>query len=259
VFAEQTVPAGTERDLVDERGENWFQHERTLSLRRADGSTQWNVPLPWDASEDGAYNQLSMGAAYGSLWAYRASVNKVLRLDLESGSVSASIDPPGCVAKAGSNAGGIPERLYPLTGVPGLPDAMVFVCASDGGQTRLVVIDPAVNRAVATFDVGPYDCSAYVADVGPYNCSFGVPGQAVVYRGHLLVPLGLYPLSALSQTQIVEIDPASGTMKVAYELPAGQHVWAAPVFVSGDSLWTLATPDDYLQPTTLLRLTPDDK
>jgi hypothetical protein len=42
--------------------------------------------------------------------------------------------------------------------------------------------------------------------------------------------------------------------ELAYELPAGQHVWDAPVFVSGDALWALAEPDN-----ELLRLTPDDK
>jgi len=78
-FAEDEFAAGTGRDEVDERGENWFQHERTLSLRRADGSTQWNVPLPWDASEDTAYNQLSTGTAFGSVtlaWANSAAVDQ---------------------------------------------------------------------------------------------------------------------------------------------------------------------------------------
>ena len=249
VFAYSEFAAGTGAEQVDERGENWFQHEGLLSLRRADGSTQWNVPVPWDVSEGSALNQLSAGASFGSLWAYRASVNEVLRLDLESGGITASIDLPGCVSKAGSNARGIPERLYPLTGVSGLPDAMVFVCASDGGQTRLVVIDQAVNRAVATFDVGTY------------NGSFGVPGQALVYKGHLLLPLAMYRSSYDSSTQIVEVDPASWAMKVIYEMPVGQHIGspATPVFVSGDSLWTLATPDDEGQTHKLLRLTPEDK
>jgi len=185
-------------------------------------------------------------ASFGSLWAYRASANQVLRLDIESGTVIAAIDSPGCVAKAGSNARGIPERLYPLTGVTGLPDAMVFVCATESGKTRLVVIDASANRTVVTFDMGPY------------GGSVSVPGQAVAYKGHLLVPVGMYPNSGPASTKIVEIDPASGATRVAYELPAGQHMWAAPVFVSGDSLWALAQPDDELQTTTLLRLTPDD-
>lgn len=168
-------------------------------LPPVEGRVVETVPL------DGA-NAVAYGA--GSIWVASlgsGSLHRLLRFDPDTGEKLAEITVQGLTSWA-VGGGGI------SFGAGG-----VWVVGSVGGEAVAQRIDPAVNEVVQTVTLGD-----------------GHPADVAVHES--IVWITLFPAPDLDRTEVVRLDPATGSVaaRISLETPYAREVAAA-----GFAVWVL--------------------
>lgn len=157
----------------------WVDRERAIDLVGSDGKVlRW---IETRAPVGTPYSSWMTGPLFGSLWEYDRSegVKAVHRIDKVSGETIETIPVRGC------------GWVEPLTGVTGLPEAVVC------GPT---LIDPATNQVIGTIDAGlDFPMVAGVVD-GQLWATLTPPTDAPDQRTRLarIDPLTLRPVEVVS-------------------------------------------------------------
>lgn len=176
---------------------------------------------------------LAMDDGFGSLWAGDCVDNTLLRLDLATGELLATID--------------LPFRLPPESSVAVGDDGVWML--STGTHPELVRIDPATNEVADTFPA-PSGATAVRAGAGSLWITRAHAGQLLRVdpaTGELLAEIDAAPDCVFlafgeggvwtmgSTGEVVHVDPE--TNSVVAIIPTGGHVDHGDVAVGGGYVW----------------------
>ena len=195
---EATVPIGGIGDVAAQGGDVWVASYSADTVGRVDPET--------NAVEDRVHVSDPQGLAigYGSIWVTSPIRGTLTRIDEHTGTVLAEIS----IAHPGPGLAGL---AVPLAGTVAVGAGAVWAGVENSG--RIVRVDPATNKVVATVTAGSYPTIAFAA------------GSLWVGRD--------------DDQSVRRIDPTTNRVKATIPLhaaPFALSVSAGSVWIAGDGL-----------------------